>query len=85
MSIEHLVWDWNGTLFGDGRALIESTIEAFAAAGMPPITRELYQRHHSQPIRGDPRSVGDPSDPALSGMIFIQQTSFSWPWTAQAA
>ena len=25
---EHIVWDWNGTVFGDSRALIESTIDA---------------------------------------------------------
>ncbi|MBB5891040.1 HAD family hydrolase [Kutzneria kofuensis] len=48
--MEHIVWDWNGTLFGDGAALIESTIEAFHAAGLPAVTRELYQRHHAQPI-----------------------------------
>lgn len=48
--IDHLVWDWNGTLFADSRALIESTIEAFSAAGMLPITREMYQHHHAQPI-----------------------------------
>ncbi|GAA3437224.1 HAD-IA family hydrolase [Kutzneria kofuensis] len=50
MIVEHIVWDWNGTLFGDGAALIESTIEAFHAAGLPAVTRELYQRHHAQPI-----------------------------------
>ena len=50
VTIDHLVWDWNGTLFADGRALIESTIEAFSTAGMPQITRQLYQHHHAQPI-----------------------------------
>ncbi|MFC0435094.1 HAD family hydrolase [Kutzneria buriramensis] len=50
MRIEHIVWDWNGTLFGDSVALIEATIEAFVAAGLPAVTRERYQRHHTQPI-----------------------------------
>ncbi|QUQ68356.1 HAD family hydrolase [Kutzneria sp. CA-103260] len=50
MSVEHIVWDWNGTLFGDGAALIESTIAAFRAAGLTAVTRESYQRHHTQPI-----------------------------------
>jgi phosphoglycolate phosphatase-like HAD superfamily hydrolase len=50
MTVEHVVWDWNGTLLGDGPALIESTIEAFQACGLPPVTRESYQRHHVQPI-----------------------------------
>jgi phosphoglycolate phosphatase-like HAD superfamily hydrolase len=48
--IEHIVWDWNGTLLGDGAALIESTIEAFRECGLPEVTRESYQRHHVQPI-----------------------------------
>jgi phosphoglycolate phosphatase-like HAD superfamily hydrolase len=50
VSIKHIIWDWNGTLFGDSRALIDSTIDAFTAAGLPPITREQYQAHHTQPI-----------------------------------
>jgi phosphoglycolate phosphatase-like HAD superfamily hydrolase len=50
MTIEHLVWDWNGTLFGDSRALIESTIDAFRECALPPVTRADYQRHHVQPI-----------------------------------
>jgi phosphoglycolate phosphatase-like HAD superfamily hydrolase len=49
-SIKHIIWDWNGTLFGDSRALIDATIEAFAAAGLPQLTLEMYQRHHTQPI-----------------------------------
>lgn len=48
--IKHIIWDWNGTIFADSRALIEATIEAFAAAGLPPLTVEMYQRHHCQPI-----------------------------------
>ncbi|TQN32049.1 phosphoglycolate phosphatase-like HAD superfamily hydrolase [Haloactinospora alba] len=46
----HIVWDWNGTLFADAPVLIESTIEAFAALGMPPVTADLYRRVHTQPI-----------------------------------
>ena len=48
--VEHIVWDWNGTIFGDNGALIAATIDAFQACGMPPITRADYQRHHIQPI-----------------------------------
>jgi phosphoglycolate phosphatase-like HAD superfamily hydrolase len=72
MSIEHIVWDWNGTLFGDGAALIESTIEAFAAAGLPVVTRERYQRHHAQPIplfyeRLAGRELSEDEQAALAG------------------
>jgi phosphoglycolate phosphatase-like HAD superfamily hydrolase len=48
--IRHIVWDWNGTVFGDSRALIDATIDAFAACGLPPVSRASYQRHHVQPI-----------------------------------
>jgi phosphoglycolate phosphatase-like HAD superfamily hydrolase len=48
--IEHIIWDWNGTIFGDSGALIDATIDTFAAAGLKPITRADYQRHHMQPI-----------------------------------
>ncbi|MDX8031032.1 HAD hydrolase-like protein [Lentzea sp. BCCO 10_0856] len=50
MSAEHIIWDWNGTLFADGEALIDSTIDAFTHAGLGAITREAYQLHHRQPI-----------------------------------
>jgi phosphoglycolate phosphatase-like HAD superfamily hydrolase len=72
MGIEHIVWDWNGTLFGDGAALIESTIEAFHAAGLPVVTRESYQRSHAQPIplfynRLAGRELSDAEQTALAG------------------
>jgi phosphoglycolate phosphatase-like HAD superfamily hydrolase len=50
MTVEHIVWDWNGTLLGDAPALIDATIEAFRECGLPVITRELYQLRHVQPI-----------------------------------
>lgn len=49
--VRHLVWDWNGTLFDDAGALIDATIAAFHAAGLPPITRRQYQRLHVKPPR----------------------------------
>jgi phosphoglycolate phosphatase-like HAD superfamily hydrolase len=49
-GVEHIVWDWNGTLFSDSGALIEATVEAFRRCGLPVVTRDSYQRHHTQPI-----------------------------------
>jgi phosphoglycolate phosphatase-like HAD superfamily hydrolase len=49
-AITHIIWDWNGTILGDSRALIASTIDAFHACGLPPVTIADYQRHHVQPI-----------------------------------
>jgi phosphoglycolate phosphatase-like HAD superfamily hydrolase len=50
VRIDHIVWDWNGTLFNDGDALVRATIDAFAAAGLSPVTRALYQAHFARPI-----------------------------------
>jgi phosphoglycolate phosphatase-like HAD superfamily hydrolase len=50
MAIDHIVWDWNGTLFDDGEALILATIDAFAACGLPVVTRETYRAHFTRPI-----------------------------------
>jgi phosphoglycolate phosphatase-like HAD superfamily hydrolase len=50
MRVEHIVWDWNGTLLGDGAALIGATVDAFRECGLPVVTPQLYQRHHVQPI-----------------------------------
>ncbi|GAU66496.1 putative hydrolase [Streptomyces sp. NBRC 110611] len=48
--VSHIVWDWNGTIFNDSRALIDATLDAFDACAMPPITIADYQREHTQPI-----------------------------------
>lgn len=48
--VRHLVWDWNGTLLDDADAMIQSTIDAFAAMQLPPLTVERYRQLHTQPI-----------------------------------
>jgi phosphoglycolate phosphatase-like HAD superfamily hydrolase len=50
MLVRHVIWDWNGTICCDSGALIDATIDAFAAATMPAITVERYQQLHTQPI-----------------------------------
>jgi phosphoglycolate phosphatase-like HAD superfamily hydrolase len=34
----------------DRQALIAGTVDAFAACGLPPVTRAACQHHHTQPI-----------------------------------
>lgn len=46
----HLVWDWNGTLLGDGRIMMRSVIAAFAAAGLPEVTIEDHRKYFTRPI-----------------------------------
>lgn len=64
-EITHVAWDWNGTLFDDVGALIDSTIEAFEATGLPPVTAERYRRLHTQPIdEFYDRLIGAPQSPS---------------------
>ncbi|WP_168211258.1 HAD family hydrolase [Actinosynnema sp. ALI-1.44] len=48
--IEHIVWDWNGTLFDDGPAMVLATADAFAVAGLPEVTPERFRDHFTRPI-----------------------------------
>jgi phosphoglycolate phosphatase-like HAD superfamily hydrolase len=50
MAIDHIVWDWNGTLFDDGDALVLATVDAFVVTGLGAVTRETYQAHFTRPI-----------------------------------
>lgn len=50
MAIDHIVWDWNGTLFDDGDALVLATVDAFAMSGLGEVTWESYQAHFTRPI-----------------------------------
>nr|WP_052479064.1 HAD hydrolase-like protein [Kibdelosporangium sp. MJ126-NF4] len=44
------MWDWNGTLFDDGPALVLATADAFAVAGLPEVTAGRYRDHFTRPI-----------------------------------
>ncbi|MFC4609350.1 HAD family hydrolase [Streptomyces maoxianensis] len=46
----HLVWDWNGTLLDDIKAVIAATNAAFADIGLEPITLERYRELYCVPI-----------------------------------
>lgn len=46
----HLVWDWNGTLLDDVKAVIGATNAAFGEIGLEPITLERYRELYCIPI-----------------------------------
>ncbi|MDT7610815.1 MAG: hypothetical protein QOG96_5318 [Pseudonocardiales bacterium] len=48
--IEHIVWDWNGTLFDDAQVVYLAACEVFAAHGLPSVTMEAYRAGYSRPI-----------------------------------
>jgi phosphoglycolate phosphatase-like HAD superfamily hydrolase len=48
----HVIWDWNGTLLDDARAVIAATTAAFADAGIAvTFSEEGYRRSFTRPIR----------------------------------
>lgn len=52
MAIEHVVWDWNGTLIDDFPGVLTATNEAFARMGFGSVTADQYRASYSRPIRG---------------------------------
>ena len=49
-SVEHIVWDWNGTLFDDAHIAYEASVEVFAARGLRTVTFEEYRSAYTRPI-----------------------------------
>lgn len=74
MPIDHVIWDWNGTIFCDSRALIDATVDAFALAALPAVTVQRYQELHVQPIpafydRLAGRTLTDPEQRLLADLF----------------
>jgi phosphoglycolate phosphatase-like HAD superfamily hydrolase len=49
-GIQHIIWDWNGTLFNDSGAMIDATIHAFSVTGLSEVDVTTYQQHYMRPI-----------------------------------
>lgn len=47
---DHIVWDWNGTLFNDAHIAYEAAVEVFRAHGLPAVTFEQYRAAFARPI-----------------------------------
>jgi phosphoglycolate phosphatase-like HAD superfamily hydrolase len=50
MRYDHLVWDWNGTLFDDLHLVIEATNHAVAAVGGRAVTVDEHRRAFRRPV-----------------------------------
>jgi phosphoglycolate phosphatase-like HAD superfamily hydrolase len=63
--IDHVVWDWNGTLLADVHAVVDATTASLAAVGVPErLDLERYRSTFRRPLRGFyedlvGRAVGD--------------------------
>jgi len=48
---EHIVWDWNGTLFDDALVVYLASCQVFAARGLPSVTAAEYRTAYTRPIQ----------------------------------
>jgi len=48
---EHIVWDWNGTLFDDALVVYLASSQVFAARGLPSVTAAEYRTAYTRPIQ----------------------------------
>lgn len=47
---QHIVWDWNGTLFHDIDAVVGATNEVFRPYGLPGLTADGFRAVYTRPI-----------------------------------
>ncbi|WP_344831903.1 hypothetical protein [Nonomuraea dietziae] len=47
---QHIVWDWNGTLFHDIDAVVGATNEVFKPYGLPGLTADGFRAVYTRPI-----------------------------------
>ena len=48
--MQHVVWDWNGTLFDDLHVVVEAVNAVMTDVGRPAITADDYQRLYTRPV-----------------------------------
>lgn len=48
--MEHVVWDWNGTLFDDQHVVVAALNDALAHTDVGPVTAEAYRDLYTRPV-----------------------------------
>lgn len=48
--MNHVVWDWNGTLFDDIHLVIDAVNAGVEWLGLEPVTLDLYRTHYTRPV-----------------------------------
>lgn len=48
--VNHIVWDWNGTLLNDGDVVYRAACELFASRGLPEVSLARYRAEYTRPI-----------------------------------
>lgn len=49
--MNHVIWDWNGTLFDDLDIVVRSVNATLRALGAGPIVADDYRDHYTRPVR----------------------------------
>lgn len=49
--MEHIVWDWNGTLLDDLPLVVEAVNVSLASVGRPTISLDDYRDHFTRPVK----------------------------------
>jgi phosphoglycolate phosphatase len=61
-EIEHVVWDWNGTLLDDVAACVEALNGVMAWRQLPPVDVDAYRRAFVFPVQDYYRQLGLPCE-----------------------
>lgn len=71
-DIEHIVWDWNGTLVDDAWLCVEVVNEILADEGRPAITLNSYREQFDFPVVRYYERLGLPVDPVGFNRISLR-------------
>ena len=79
--IEHVIWDWNGTLVDDARLCVNIVNGILSDLFMPKVSLEFYRDNFSFPVRSYYEKIGLPTDEASYREIsekFISEYRKHW-------
>ncbi len=48
--MQHVIWDWNGTLFDDLHIVVEAVNASLSELAAPPIDADGYRDHYTRPV-----------------------------------
>lgn len=58
MRYQHIIWDWNGTLFDDAWLCVEIINRVLRKHGVPPVSSNRYQQIFGFPLKGYYQKLG---------------------------
>lgn len=49
--VDHIIWDWNGTLYDDADIVVAAVNDVLAHHGKPPVDADYYRTHYRRPVQ----------------------------------